>query len=97
MSENAEHQLSNFKRATYILGTILFLIIGWVWYVNNFYSFVYSNNFMNSCIAQGGSESSCGCALDYVKDNYSFREAKSFDSGSGVPAQLTNYVGSNCV
>lgn len=84
------------KTTAYTIGTILFLFAGWVWYVNNHYSFVYDNNFKAACMAQGASEPSCGCALDRMKANYSFSTAKSIERTGVYPNALTSDIQNAC-
>jgi len=80
----------------YILGTVLFVIAGWIWYVKNHYTFVYDNNFISSCEAQGASVSACDCSLDIVKRNYSYKTAKAIENSGQYPQSLLQRIQDNC-
>ncbi len=85
-----------YKGVGYTVLALVALIIGWIWYVNNNYTFVFSNNFIASCQAQGASEQACGCALDYVKANYTFAQAKGLDTATSIPQELLDGIRNQC-
>lgn len=96
----SEHTTAVWKGVGYTVATIAALIVLWIWYVNNNYTFVFDNNFTESCVAQGASESACACALDAFKDNYGYKEAKQIEDDvleSGeYPAELLNVISARC-
>jgi hypothetical protein len=95
-NETPGKTLATLKGVGYTLGTIALVVVLFLWYINNNYSFVYNNNFMRACQAGGASKSSCQCALSTVKDNYSFKEAKGFEEDGVYPQELLNNVSSRC-
>jgi len=69
------------------------------WYIENNYSPVYDHNFMTSCEAtSGGNTAGCSCLLNGIKQDYTFQEAKQFDSYAittgSVPPELESLASS---
>lgn len=76
----------------YGLGTILLLIGSFIWYIHNNYSFVYDNNYMNACEANGATSAVCSCSLDIFKHTYSYRTAKDIEVSGHIPQAFQDIV-----
>lgn len=82
------------KIALSVLITIVVILGYGYWYNQNHYSSTYDTNFLSSCQGSGGSTDTCGCALGVIKANYTFSEAKSFDSYT--PQYVLDKISSQC-
>lgn len=78
---------------TIVIAIVVFIGIG-ILYNNTHYSTTYEDNFLSSCETSGGTADSCGCALGVIKANYSYQQAKSFDTY--VPQYVTDKVTQQC-
>lgn len=75
--------------------TVVVLVGIGIWWNNTHYSAAYDNNFLSSCESGGQvSADTCGCALGVIKANYSYKEAKSFDTY--LPTDVGNKVAAQC-
>ncbi len=56
------------------------------------YTKEFQDNFIDSCLAEGGTNKSCSCSVQYLYDNYNFQVAKKLDeiakSSGKVPSEL---------
>jgi hypothetical protein len=103
----SHHHETKKSSASRIVGTIVGFVIGYLivqgifnWYNNNHYNSTFNNNFLTSCEAQGATVGSCSCALTTIQANYSYSQAKSFDtiaSSTGqLPSAVTTLVQQDC-
>jgi hypothetical protein len=88
--------IGRIKIVAYTVGVVVLALAGFIWYVNSHYSFVYDRNFKTSCMAQGANESTCGCALDVLKQNYSFSTARSIEKTGDYPQALIDNISNSC-
>lgn len=81
-----------------VFSTMVYVVIGLlaigVWYNNTHYSSTYKDNFLSSCEENGGDADNCGCALGVIESNYSYSQAKSFDTY--VPSEVTDKITDQC-
>jgi hypothetical protein len=96
MHNSANTNAGVWKGVGYTIGVLVAAVLLWVWYVNNNYTFVFDNNFMDSCMAQGASGAVCECALDAFKDNYGYKEAKQIEESGVYPPNLLDVISARC-
>jgi hypothetical protein len=77
---------------TIIVMVVLFIGLG-IWYNNTNYNSTFETNFMNSCESNGSaSAAACGCSYNVLKANYSYSQAKYFDSNLQAPDTQTAFT-----
>ena len=94
------------KRRFKIKLTIIFIVVACFGMLSTFsiykynksnsaktYTKEFQDNFIESCLAAGGSAKSCNCSIHYIYDNYSYEEAMRLDeyakSSGESPPELT--------
>ena len=62
----------------------------------NEYPSTVTQNFMNSCVTNGGNQEMCGCLLDKVQVKYSFEEFSSIEVrmlAGQTPPDFLDFIG----
>lgn len=88
-------------RTRIITGTaigIVFVAVSGYIHNKTSYNSTYESNFLASCQQQGASTSSCACAYDQLKQQYSYSQAKYFDANPNAPDTQDAYknIASQC-
>lgn len=60
------------------------------------YPYEFSTNYTDSCVANGGDYSTCGCSLNLLKSTYSYAQSQEFDRQGSVPVEFSNAVRATC-
>ena len=95
--ELTHKQIDTRKKLIILIPVTGVLIIGGLaLYHNNHYPSAYEVSFLASCENRGASVLVCGCSLRTIENNYSYSQAKSFDTNSQLQIEVLNIVRSNC-
>lgn len=69
------------------------LVKGVFWYRDNHYPQTFEDNFTTSCVTAGATPTACSCALNYVEDHYTYKQALDMEASgnySGAEAGITS-------